>query len=44
VSEALAAAYRAAGTIYARGNITVAANVLAMNFVLDRAAEGPERD
>jgi CubicO group peptidase (beta-lactamase class C family) len=44
VSEALAAAYRAAGTIYARGSITAAGDALAMNFVLDRAAEGWARD
>ncbi|HJS56798.1 MAG TPA: serine hydrolase domain-containing protein [Vicinamibacteria bacterium] len=44
VSDALAAAYRAAGTIYARGDINAAADMLAMNFVLDRAPEGRARD
>jgi hypothetical protein len=44
VSDALAAAYRAAGTIYMRGNITAAGDALAMNFVLDRSAAGWARD
>jgi hypothetical protein len=44
VSGALAAAYRAAGTIYARGSITAAGDVLAMNVLLDRTAEIWARD
>jgi CubicO group peptidase (beta-lactamase class C family) len=44
VSEALAAAYRAAATIYAKGDVKVAAEALAMNVLLDRSAEGRARD
>jgi CubicO group peptidase (beta-lactamase class C family) len=44
VSEALAAAYRAAATIYAKGDVKAAAEALAMNVLLDRSAEGRARD
>jgi serine-type D-Ala-D-Ala carboxypeptidase/endopeptidase len=44
VSADLAHAYRAAGTIYSTGGIDAARDSLAMNFLLDRAAEGRARD
>ena len=44
VSTDLATAYRAAGDIYARGNIASAPELLAMNFLLDRDADGRARD
>ena len=40
VSDALAAAYRAAGAVYAAGDIAAAGDLLAMNVLLDRSAEG----
>jgi hypothetical protein len=44
LGEALAGAYRAAGTIYTRADVTAGGDVLAMNFVLDRSAEGWAQD
>jgi serine-type D-Ala-D-Ala carboxypeptidase/endopeptidase len=44
VSADLARAYRAAAAIYAAGEITAGGDVLAMNFVLDRSADGWARD
>lgn len=44
VSTDLAGAYRAAGEIYARGNVTGVSDLLAMNFLLDRDADGRARD
>jgi CubicO group peptidase (beta-lactamase class C family) len=44
VSLALATAYRAAGTIYEKGDVTAGGNLLAMNFLLDRDAAGWARD
>ena len=44
ISADLASAYRAAGTIYERGDVRVAENLLAMNFLLDRDAPGWDRD
>jgi hypothetical protein len=44
VSDALAAAYRAAAAAYVRGSITAAGDRLAMNVLLDRSAEGWSRD
>lgn len=44
VSTALAGAYRAAGHIYGAGAVTVEAELLAMNFLLDRDAAGWARD
>jgi CubicO group peptidase (beta-lactamase class C family) len=44
VSTDLATAYRAAGEIYSRGSISNASDLLAMNFLLDRDAEGRSRD
>ena len=44
VSGALANAYRAAGAIYATGSVTAEPDLLAMNFLLDRDAEGWARD
>jgi CubicO group peptidase (beta-lactamase class C family) len=43
VSDALAAAYAAAARIYSSG-VTVARDVLAMNFLLDRSAESWDRE
>jgi CubicO group peptidase (beta-lactamase class C family) len=40
LSDALAAAYRAAGAVYAAGDVKAAGDALAMNFLLDRSAEG----
>lgn len=40
----IANAYRAAGAIYAAGSVATAGDVLAMNFLLDRSAEGWARD
>jgi CubicO group peptidase (beta-lactamase class C family) len=39
VSPELANAYRAAGAIYAAGDVTVERDLLAMNFFLDRSAD-----
>jgi CubicO group peptidase (beta-lactamase class C family) len=39
VSPSLAAAYRAAGAMYAAGNLGPAGKLLAMNFLMDRSAE-----
>jgi CubicO group peptidase (beta-lactamase class C family) len=44
VSEALAAAYRAAGAIYQAGNVEGAGGLLAMNFLMDRSATDWARD
>jgi hypothetical protein len=44
VSSDLARAYRAAGAIYKAGDITAGGDLLAMNFVLDRSADGWARD
>jgi CubicO group peptidase (beta-lactamase class C family) len=44
VSTDLARAYRAAGAIYKAGDIMAGGDVLAMNFVLDRSADGWARD
>ena len=40
ISDALADAYEAVARMYASGEVTSAGDVLAMNFLLDRAAEG----
>ncbi len=44
VSAALAQAYRGAATIYAAGDVRAAGDGLAMNFLLDRAAQGWTED
>jgi serine-type D-Ala-D-Ala carboxypeptidase/endopeptidase len=44
VSAELENAYRAAGAIYAAGNLAGHRDLLAMNFFLDRSAEGWVRD
>jgi serine-type D-Ala-D-Ala carboxypeptidase/endopeptidase len=44
LSEALARAYRAAGRIYASGDVLAARDELAMNFLLDRTAENWRRE
>ena len=44
VSPALADAYRAAGAMYQSGDVTAAGDMLAMNFLLDRDADGWARD
>jgi serine-type D-Ala-D-Ala carboxypeptidase/endopeptidase len=44
VSAELTNAYRAAGAIYAAGNLAGHRDLLAMNFFLDRSAEGWVRD
>jgi D-alanyl-D-alanine-carboxypeptidase/D-alanyl-D-alanine-endopeptidase len=44
VSDALTAAYRAAGAVYAAGDIAAAGDLLAMNVLLDRSVEGWKRD
>jgi len=44
VSAELAGAYRAVGAIYQQGVVTIAADQLAMNFLLDRDAAGWARD
>jgi CubicO group peptidase (beta-lactamase class C family) len=43
-SDALASAYEAVGRMYAAGTISSASDMLAMNFQLDRAAEGWARE
>lgn len=43
-SAALEAAYRAAGAMYGAESVEVARDLLAMNFLLDRDAEGWARD
>lgn len=40
ISDALASAYEAVARMYASGEVTSAGDVLAMNFLLDRSAEG----
>lgn len=44
VSESLAEAYRTVGSIYAGGDVTAHQDRLAMNFLMDRDAEGWRRD
>jgi len=44
VSAALAEAYRVSATIYAEGNVAQAGGQFAMNFFLDRDADGRARD
>ena len=44
VSAALTGAYRVSGTVYAKGSIAQAGDQFAMNFLLDRDAEGRARD
>lgn len=44
VSGEVASAYRTAGIIYQRGEVGVAADQLAMNFLMDRDAAGWRRD
>jgi serine-type D-Ala-D-Ala carboxypeptidase/endopeptidase len=44
VSAHLAAAYRAAGEIYRAGDVSAAANLLAMNFLMDRSRENWRRE
>ena len=44
LGEDLAHAYRAAGAIYATGDVAAGKQLLAMNFLLDRSAEGWARD
>lgn len=44
VSPELAAAYRTVGALYAAGNVAAASGQLAMNFLLDRDADGRSRD
>jgi CubicO group peptidase (beta-lactamase class C family) len=44
VSEALTAAYRAAGGIYRAGSVEVARGQLAMNFLMDRSASNWRAD
>ena len=42
--ESLSTSYGAVGRMYAAGNVTSAGDVLAMNFLMDRSAEGWARD
>jgi hypothetical protein len=44
VSAELARAYRAIAAIYAKGDVAVAADQLAMNFLMDRDAAGWRKD
>jgi hypothetical protein len=44
VSPELATAYRTVGAMYAAGNVAAASGQLAMNFLLDRDADGRSRD
>jgi D-alanyl-D-alanine-carboxypeptidase/D-alanyl-D-alanine-endopeptidase len=44
VGAALPNAYRAVGAIYSRGEVMSSADMLAMNFLLDRDAAGWQRD
>jgi D-alanyl-D-alanine-carboxypeptidase/D-alanyl-D-alanine-endopeptidase len=44
VGPDLAGAYRVAGAIYAAGDVAAGRDLLAMNFLLDRSAEGWARD
>ena len=44
VSAELTGAYRTVGTIYQRGDVSIAADQLAMNFLMDRDAPGWARD
>ena len=44
VSAELGAAYRAAGAVYAKGDVAAAGPLLAMNFLMDRDAAGWARD
>ncbi|MES2756340.1 MAG: serine hydrolase domain-containing protein [Pseudomonadota bacterium] len=43
-SSDLTTAYRAAGSIYQQGEVSIAADQLAMNFLMDRDAAGWRRD
>jgi len=42
--QSLSTAYGAVGRMYTAGNVTSAGDVLAMNFLMDRSAEGWARD
>jgi CubicO group peptidase (beta-lactamase class C family) len=44
LSADLASAYRSVGAIYSAGNLSAAGDALAMNFLLDRSADGWKRD
>ena len=44
ISESLTSAYGAVASMYAAGGVTSAGDVLAMNFLLDRSAEGWARE
>jgi len=44
VSPALAATYRAAGTMYSAGSLAPGRQLLAMNFLMDRSAENWSRE
>ena len=44
VSEDLARAYRAVGSIYKAGSVAASRDQLAMNFLMDRDAAGWSRD
>jgi hypothetical protein len=44
VSQSLANAYRTVGSIYASGDVAAHREDLAMNFLMDRDAEGWQRD
>ena len=44
VSAELADGYRRVGAMYAAGKVAAAGDGLAMNFLLDRSAEGWKRD
>ena len=44
VSDSLAGAYGAVARMYAAGGVTSAGDVLAMNFLLDRSADGWTRE
>ncbi len=44
VGGALAAGYRAAGAVYRAGDVAAAGELLAMNFLMDRSAEGWARE
>jgi CubicO group peptidase (beta-lactamase class C family) len=44
VSETLASGYRAVAAIYTQGTVGAAGDLLAMNFLMDRDAEGWRRD
>lgn len=44
ISDALAEAYRAIGAMYTQGDVAAADDLLAVNFLMDRDAEGWTRD